>query len=108
MVEPGSFPATIAFPAPTGFVPPQACAYVAAPAVGADRTDWQIDCGANNDARGILGAALAQQGWRSCGSGLATAQWRKNDVLLAVTESSLAPGDYPRLSEYARVTSPCS
>lgn len=105
----GTFPATLASPAPTGFVPPQACAYVAAPVVTADQTDWRLDCGAaNNNARGILGQALAQQGWTSCGSGVATAQWRRNNVMLAVSESSLAPGDYPRLTQFARVTSPCS
>lgn len=107
-IAPGTFPATSASPAPTGFTPPQACAYVAPPVIGADQTDWRIDCGADSDARGILGAALTQQGWRSCGGGLATARWRKNDVMLAVTESSLAPADYPRLTQYARAVSPCS
>jgi hypothetical protein len=90
-------------------VPPQACAYVAAPVVTTDQTDWRLDCGAaNNNARGVLGQALAQQGWTSCGSGAATAQWRRNDVMLAVSESSLAPGDYPKLTQFVRVTSPCS
>jgi len=105
----GSFPATSASPAPTGFTPPQTCAYVAPPVVAPDQTEWKIDCGAaNKNARGILGGALTQQGWRSCGSALATAQWQKNDVMLTVTESSLVPGDYPRLTQYARVVSPCS
>jgi hypothetical protein len=108
-IDSGSFPATAALPAPTGFEPPQACAYVAAPVVGADQTDWTLDCGSSNsNARAFFGAALAQQGWTSCGSGLAAAQWRKNNVTLGVVESSLAPGDYPRLTQYARVTSPCS
>jgi hypothetical protein len=106
-VESGTFPATIASPAPTGFVVPQACAYVVPPVVGTVQTEWKIDCGAaNNNARGILGAALTRQGWTSCGSGLASAQWRKADVMLTVSESSLAPGDYPRLSQ-SRVLSPC-
>jgi len=105
----GTFPATRASPAPTGFTLPQACAYVAPPDVGVDQTDWKVDCGAaNNNARGILGAALAQQNWRSCGSGLATAHWQKSDVMLGVSESSLAPRDYPLLTQYARVASPCS
>ena len=104
----GTVPATIAFPAPTGFVLPQACAYVVPPVVSADQTDWKVDCGAgNNNGRGTLGPALTQQGWTSCAAGLATAQWRKNDVMLAVAESSLAPGDYPRLTQFARVVSPC-
>jgi hypothetical protein len=108
-VQPGAIPATSASPAPTGFVLPQACAYVVPPVISADQTDWKVDCGAaNNNARGTLGAALAQQGWASCGTGLATAHWRKNDVMLAIAESSLAPGDYPRLTQLARVVSPCS
>lgn len=108
-IAPETFPATRASPAPTGFMLPQACAYVAPPTVGTDQTAWQVDCGtASNNARGILGAALSQQGWRSCASGLASAQWQKSEVMLAVSESSLAPGDYPRLTQYARVTSPCS
>jgi hypothetical protein len=108
-VNPGTFPATIASPAPAGFVLPQACAYVVPPVVGADQTEWKVDCGAaNNNARGILGPALALQGWTSCGAGLATEQWRKNDVMLSVAESSLAAGDYPRLTQVARATSPCA
>jgi hypothetical protein len=108
-VERGVVPATAASPAPTGFVLPAACAFVAAPVVSADQTDWMIDCGAanNNNARGTFGPALAQQGWTSCGAGLAAAQWRKNDVMLSVSESSLAPGDYPRLTQFARVIAPC-
>jgi hypothetical protein len=109
-VNPGIVPATAAFPAPTGFVLPTPCAYVAMPVVSPDQTDWKIDCGAsnNNNARGTFGPALTQQGWTSCAAGLAGAQWRKNDVMLSVSESSLAPGDYPRLTQFARVIAPCS
>ena len=109
-VNAGTFPATIASPAPAGFVLPQACAYAVPPVVGADQTDWKVDCGAanNNNARGILGPALTQQGWTSCGAGLATEHWRKNNLMLGVSESSLAAGDYPRLTQGARVTSPCA
>jgi hypothetical protein len=108
-VNPGTFPATIASPAPTSFVLPQSCAYVVPPVVGTNQTDWRVDCGAaNNNARGVLGPALAQQGWTSCGAGLASEQWRKNDLMLGVSESSLAAGDYPRLSQPARVGSPCA
>ena len=108
-LNPGAVPATAASPAPTGFVLPAACAYVATPVVTADQIDWKIDCGAsnNNNARGTFGPALAQQGWTSCGVDLAAAQWRKSDVMLSVTESSLAPGDYPRLTQFARVIAPC-
>jgi hypothetical protein len=109
-VNSGSVPATFALPAPTGFVLPQSCAYVVPPVVGVAQTDWRVDCGAanNNNARGSLGPALAQQGWISCGAGLATERWRKNDLMLSVSESSLAAGDYPRFSQPARVVSPCS
>lgn len=109
-VAPGAVPATAAFPAPTGLVLPAACAYVVPPVVSPDQTAWKIDCGAanNNNARGTFGPALAQQGWTSCGVGLAAAEWRKNDVMLAVVESSLAPGDYPRITQFARVIGPCS
>lgn len=105
----GTVPTTFALPAPTGFTLPQACAYVVPPVVGADQTDWKVDCGAanNNNARGTLGPALAQQGWTSCGAVTATERWRKNDVMLGVAESSLAAGDYPRLSQPARVVSSC-
>ncbi len=108
-VEPGIVPATAASPAPTGFLLPAACAFVAPPVVSADQTDWKIDCGVanNNNARGTFGTALAQQGWISCAAGLATAPWRKNGVMVAAVESSLAPGDYPRLSQFARLIAPC-
>jgi hypothetical protein len=108
-INQGVFPATAALPAPTGFVLPQACAFVVRPVVGTDQTDWSIDCGAanNNNARGTLGPALMQQGWALCASGLATAQWRKDNVMLGVVESTLAPGEYMRLIQFARVISPC-
>jgi hypothetical protein len=108
-VDEGTVPATVAFPAPTGFVVPQTCAYVASPVVGVDQTDWWIDCGAanNSNARGTLGPVLSQQGWVLCASGLASAQWRKNALMLTIAESSLAPGDYPRVTQFSRVVSPC-
>jgi len=108
-VNQGTSPATVALPAPTGFVLPQVCAYVVTPSVGADQTDWLVDCGAanNNDARGTLGRALDDQGWFGCGVGLGSAQWRKNGVMIGVQESTLAPGAYPRLSQFARVLPPC-
>jgi hypothetical protein len=108
-VDSGVLPATTALPAPAGFVLPQSCAYVVPPIVGIAQTDWKVDCGAaNNDARGTLGPALAAQGWTSCGAGLAAERWRKNDLTLLVSESSLAAGDYPRFSQPAGVVSPCS
>lgn len=109
-VAEATLPATAARPAPTGFVLPQACAFVVPPVVGTDQTDWSIDCGAanNNNARGTLGPALMQQGWALCASGLATAQWRKDNVMLGVVESTLAPGEYMRLTQFAHVIAPCS
>jgi hypothetical protein len=109
-INEGTYPATNAKPTPTGFVLPQACAFVATPVVGTDQTEWSIYCGAanNNNARGILGPALVQQGWALCASGLATAQWRKDNVMLGVVESSLAPGEYMRIHQFARVISPCT
>ena len=105
----GTAPATSARPTPTDFVLPQACAYVAPPVVGTDSTVWAVDCGAqaNHDARGTLGAALTQQGWTTCAIGLGAMQVKKNGVMLGVAESSLARGDYPRLTQFARVISPC-
>jgi hypothetical protein len=109
-VDSGALPATTALPAPTGFVVPQSCAYVVPPAVGIAQTDWKVDCGAanNNNARGALGPSLAAQGWTSCGAGLASERWQKNDLLVTVSESSLAAGDYPRFSQRTRGVSPCS
>lgn len=109
-VDSGVLPATTALPAPIGFELPQSCAYVVPPIVGIAQTDWKVDCGAanNNNARGTLGPALAVQGWTSCGAGLAAERWRKNDLMLLVSESSLAAGDYPRFSQPAGVVSPCS
>lgn len=108
-VAQGRIPATVAVPAPTGFVLPQACAFVAPPVVAVEQTDWSVDCGAANDrdARGTLGVALAQQGWTSCGFGIGSAAWRREGVMLGIAESSLAPGAYPRVTQYVRVMSPC-
>jgi hypothetical protein len=78
--------------------------------LGADSTVWAIDCGAqaNHDARGTLGAALTQQGWTRCAMGLGSMSVKKNGVMLAVAESTLAPGEYPRVTQFARLLSPCS
>jgi hypothetical protein len=109
-ISEGAVPATFAKPAPAGFVLPQACAFVASPVVSIDSTVWAVDCGtqANRDARGALGAAMTQQGWVTCGVGVGAMSAQKNGVMLLVTESSLAPGDYPRLTQSARSISPCS
>jgi hypothetical protein len=109
-VNEGTVPATSAKPAPPGFMLPQLCAFVAPPTFGADSTVWSVDCGAeaNRDARGTLGAPMMQQGWITCGVGLSGMSAKKNGVMLLVTESSLAPGDYPRLTQSSRLVSPCS
>jgi len=106
----GTVPSTSARPSPTGFVLPQGCAFVAPPVVGTDSTVWSVDCGAqaNHDARGTLGPALTQQGWISCAIGLGSMYVKKNDVMLRVTESSLAPGEYPGLTQFVRLISPCT
>jgi hypothetical protein len=108
-IAPGMYPATLAKPAPNGFVVPQACAFVAPPEVGADETNWWVDCGAeaNRNARGTLGAALGQQGWTGCGPALGTQLFTKGTLRVVVVESSLAPGDYPRFSQVARPASGC-
>src|SRR6267142_3320844 len=100
-VSEGTVPATSASPAPVGFVLPQACAFVATPSIALAQTDWWIDCGQakDRDIRGTLAPDLVRQGWTSCGSGLAGAQWRKGNAALVLSESSLAPGDYPRLTQ---------
>jgi hypothetical protein len=108
-VSEGTYPATMAKPAPEGFVVPQACAFVRPPNVGTDRISWWVDCGAqaNRSARGTLGAALGQQGWTSCGPALGTEQFFKGTVRIMVVESSLAPGDYPRFSQDLRAATGC-
>lgn len=109
-VNEGTFPATSAKPAPTGFVLPQACAFVAPPVVGTETTVWSVSCGGqlDRDARGMLGPALAQQGWTTCSLGLGMMSVRKNGVMLVISESSMAPGEYPHVTQFARVVSPCS
>lgn len=106
-VAQGTTPATMAIPGPAHFVLPQTCAFAAPPAIEFNKTVWFVDCGtANNEARGTLGAALAAQGWTSCGPGLATASWTNEGVRLTVIESSLAPGDYPRVQQVLGTSCP--
>jgi hypothetical protein len=61
-------------PKPNAFVLAPGCGYVGSPITGTDQTAWKFDCGdaANHDARGALAYSLAQQGWTSCGVGLAS------------------------------------
>ncbi len=108
-VPEGTYPATRAKPAPVGFVVPQACAYVRPPEVGGDQSNWWVDCGAeaNRSARGTLGPALTQQGWTRCGPAVGTELFFKGAMRIVVIESSLAPGDYPRLSQAVRPGTGC-
>jgi hypothetical protein len=108
-IQEGTIPATAASPAPTGFMLPQACAFVATPSVSPAQIDWLIECGPSKDrdTRGALAPELTRQGWTLCGSGLAVAQWRKGNTALLVSESSLAPGDYPRLTQPAVTPTSC-
>src|SRR5258708_36302887 len=108
-VNEGTYPATMAKPAPPGFVLPQACAFVRPPEIGADQTSWWVDCGAeaNRSARGTLGTALGQQGWTSCGPAAATELFFKGTVRIGVVESSRAPGDYPRVTQELRPATGC-
>lgn len=102
-------PLSIVDPTPSLFTLPQGCAFVGSPVSTADQTDWKVDCGAaaNRDARGTLAPAFARGGWTSCGTGLATALWANSRFLLAVSESSGAAGEYPRLTQRLRTTSAC-
>ncbi|MEP7002925.1 MAG: hypothetical protein ABI888_00130 [Chloroflexota bacterium] len=104
----GIYPATSAMPTPVGFVIPEACAYVAPPLVG-EQNDWMVDCGPelNRDARATLGAALTRQGWTGCGPALGTMRFVKGTLQLVVTESSFAPGEYPRLVQLNRLANGC-
>jgi hypothetical protein len=40
--------------------------------------------------------------------GLGSMSAKKNGVMLAVAESTLAPGEYPRITQFSRMLSPCS
>lgn len=63
--------------------------------LGTDQVEWRIDCGAamNASARGTLAPFLTDDGWRLCGSGLATAMWTKADSQLSISEGSGVPGE---------------
>jgi photosystem II stability/assembly factor-like uncharacterized protein len=63
--------------------------------VATDQVEWRIDCGVamNASARGTLAPALTGDGWRLCGSGLASAIWTKADRRLAISEGSGVPGE---------------
>jgi len=63
--------------------------------LGTDQVEWRIDCGAamNASARGTLAPFLTDDGWRFCGSGLATAMWTKADSQLSISEGSGVPGE---------------
>ena len=63
--------------------------------LGTDQVEWRIDCGAamNASARGTLAPALSADGWRLCGSGLASATWSKTDSQLRISEGSGVAGE---------------
>ncbi len=89
-----SSPVSTPSPTPIGFVLPPGCAYVGPRITGPEPSqNRQVDCGsdANRNARGTLGPVFTQQGWTSCGAGLATATWTKGETTLTVSESSGAP-----------------
>jgi hypothetical protein len=103
-------PGYIAEILPNGFALPQNCAYVgqATSEGGGLSVTWKVDCGAiaNRSARATLAPALTQQGWISCGSGLASEIWSKNTSRLAIAEGSGAAGDYPTMAQHLAPAAP--
>ena len=104
-------PGYIAAILPNGFALPQNCAYVGQPTSDADGLSvvWKVDCGAtaNRNARGMLGPALTQQGWVSCGNGLATEIWTNANAQIVMAEGSGAAGEYPMLTQRLSSTNHC-
>jgi hypothetical protein len=88
-------------PTPIDFVLPETCAFIGDPVVEPERTVWRYDCGPelNRNARDALRDALTAQGWTTCGPALASETWLKAGLALTISESSLAPSDYPRFSQ---------
>lgn len=72
------------------FSPPADCSVLVV-----DAQQWRFDCGDQNNrnARGTVNGSLTSQGWRMCGSGLATAQWGKAERMVTVSEGSGTPGE---------------
>jgi hypothetical protein len=92
---------------PLAFALPQDCRVVNSIRVG-QIDDWLIDCGSsrNRSARDTIGAALTQQGWLSCGFGLASAAWAKGATRIGVSEPADAAVGF-RVTQSPTV-SPCS
>jgi hypothetical protein len=90
---------------PLAFALPQDCRVVNSSRVG-QIDDWLIDCGSsrNRSARDTIGAALTQQGWLSCGFGLASAAWTKGATRVGVSEPADAAVGF-RMTQNA---GPCS
>jgi len=107
-VAEGTYPATLAKPAPIGFVLPQSCAYVAPPAVDSVRTLWMVDCGAdvNRDPRLVFSRAATAQGWKDCGPFLSTEILMKGTSQLRVFQSA-GIGDFPRFAQYTDQAPAC-
>lgn len=82
--------------APLGVMLPQNCRVVGSGSKMVDLAykifagfEWSVDCGSrNNNARGTLGPALEQQGWKFCDSQTATGHWWKNGVITGIAESA--------------------
>jgi len=60
-----------------------------------DQLEWRLDCGAamNASARATLAPLLESDGWRLCGSGLASATWSKAGAQVAIAEGSGVTGE---------------
>ena len=99
---------TTPMPTPIAFSLPTTCS-VASVVVTGPAYDWRLDCGsdANMHPRITMQSILSTQGWRSCGEGLATAIWQKNDVVTVVSETSGTSGDLIRVGQHPRAQSEC-
>ncbi|MDP9320610.1 MAG: hypothetical protein M3P16_05910 [Chloroflexota bacterium] len=89
---------------PGGLALPARCRYVSF-TDGSANQSWDVDCGASNDARGLLAPALTAAGWRGCGVGLGTARWRKDALDVGISETA-SPDDPIRLIQSA-ANGPC-
>jgi hypothetical protein len=83
---------------PSGLTLPASCRFVNGPVVQSDSTTWSFDCGsANADAKAMVKATLAQQGWAFCGGAGGRDVYTKGSQTLYVEAPGSAPGAPPNI-----------
>ena len=94
---------------PLDFFPQSPCGFATDTIREGGQLAWLLDCTPELDreARRTIGPMLERELWTPCGSGLASASWRRREVITTVVEGSGIAPNYIRIVQRPRAPGEC-